>query len=159
MHGAKKQNSFLNLGPWLVWVVNATPRPLYPPVPILQEAEWALGPVWTGAENFTPTGIRSPDLPARSQSLYRLSYPGPLVTGPEWYSTIFRVISHGTKRVACLKKQVGSRPAQLTGRQPAHANSVFIGWVCEGLRLQFFHRYLFLQVILIALSNFSHVIM
>jgi hypothetical protein len=25
-----------------------------------------------------PTGIRSPDLPARSESLYRLRYPGPL---------------------------------------------------------------------------------
>jgi len=24
-----------------------------------------------------PTGIRSPDLPARSESLYRLRYPGP----------------------------------------------------------------------------------
>ena len=40
-----------------------------------QEAGWAPGPVWTGAENHTPTGIRSPDLPARSQSLYRLRYP------------------------------------------------------------------------------------
>jgi hypothetical protein len=28
-------------------------------------------------ENLVPTGIRSPDRPARSQSLYRLSYPGP----------------------------------------------------------------------------------
>jgi hypothetical protein len=36
------------------------------PVPIVQEAGWAPGPVWTGAENLTPTGIRSPDLPARS---------------------------------------------------------------------------------------------
>jgi hypothetical protein len=45
------------------------------PVPILQEAGWASGPVWTGAENLTPTGIRPPDRPARSQSLYRLSYP------------------------------------------------------------------------------------
>jgi hypothetical protein len=26
------------------------------------------GPVWTGAKNFVPTGIRSPDRPARSQS-------------------------------------------------------------------------------------------
>jgi hypothetical protein len=26
------------------------------------------------AENLTPTGIRSPDSPARSESLYRLSY-------------------------------------------------------------------------------------
>ena len=36
---------------------------LYPgkaPVPILQEAGWAPGLVWTGAENLAPTGIRSP---------------------------------------------------------------------------------------------------
>ena len=25
------------------------------PVPIVQEAEWAPGPVWTGAENLAPT--------------------------------------------------------------------------------------------------------
>jgi hypothetical protein len=46
------------------WVVNATPRPLYPgkdPVPTVQEAGWAPGPVWTGAENLAPTEIRSPD--------------------------------------------------------------------------------------------------
>ena len=30
-----------------------------------------------GAENLTPTGIRSPDHQARSESLYRLSYPWP----------------------------------------------------------------------------------
>jgi hypothetical protein len=40
------------------------------PVRIVQEAGWALGPVWIGAENLAPTGIRSPDLPARSESLY-----------------------------------------------------------------------------------------
>jgi hypothetical protein len=45
---------------------------------IIQEAELASGPVWTGAENFASTWIRSPDRPARRQSLYRLSYPGPL---------------------------------------------------------------------------------
>ena len=44
------------------------------PVPIVQEAGWAPGPVRTGAENLAPTGFRSPDCPARSQSLYRLSY-------------------------------------------------------------------------------------
>jgi hypothetical protein len=48
------------------------------PVPIAQEVGWAPGSVWIGAENLAPpTGIRSPDLPARSESLYRLSYPGP----------------------------------------------------------------------------------
>ena len=43
------------------------------PVPIVQEAEWVPGPVWTGAENLAPTGIRSPDCTARSYSLYLLS--------------------------------------------------------------------------------------
>ena len=49
------------------------------PVPILQEAGWAPGPVWIGAESLAPTRIRSPDRPARSVSLYRLSYPGPQI--------------------------------------------------------------------------------
>ena len=43
-------------------------NPDYPsdPVPIAQEAGWTPGPVWTGAEILAPTGIRSPDLPART---------------------------------------------------------------------------------------------
>jgi hypothetical protein len=46
------------------------------PVFIAQEAGWAPEPVQTGAEIVAPTWIRSPDRPARSESLYRLSYPG-----------------------------------------------------------------------------------
>jgi hypothetical protein len=42
--------------------------------PIVQEAGWALGPVWTGAENLAPTRIRSTDRPGLSLSLYQLSY-------------------------------------------------------------------------------------
>jgi hypothetical protein len=42
-----------------------TPRPHCTPgkdpVTIVQEAGWAPGPVWTGAENLAPTGIRSPN--------------------------------------------------------------------------------------------------
>jgi hypothetical protein len=60
------------------WGVSVTPQPLFTlrkdPVPILQEAGWAPRPVWTGAENLTPTGIQSPDHPARGQLLYRQSY-------------------------------------------------------------------------------------
>jgi hypothetical protein len=60
------------------WGVSVTPRSLFTPgkdpVPIVQEAGWVSGPVWTGAENLAPTGIRSPDRPARRPSLYRLSY-------------------------------------------------------------------------------------
>ena len=58
----------------------STPRPgrFTPgrnPVPIVQEAGWVPGPVWTGAENLASNGIRSPDRPARSESPYRLRYP------------------------------------------------------------------------------------
>jgi hypothetical protein len=63
------------------WVVNATPRLFYPakdPVPILEEAGWAPGPSWMGAENFAPTGFRCPDRPARRKSLYLLRSRGPL---------------------------------------------------------------------------------
>ena len=44
------------------------------PISIVQEAGWAPGPAWTGAENLPSTRIRSPDRPARSQLLYLLSY-------------------------------------------------------------------------------------
>ena len=47
------------------------------PVHIVKEAGWAPGPVCTDAENLASTGIRSPDRPACSESLYRLGYPGP----------------------------------------------------------------------------------
>jgi hypothetical protein len=50
------------------------------PVPTVQDAGWAPGPIWMAAENLAPTGIRSPDRPSRSESLYRLSYRGPLTT-------------------------------------------------------------------------------
>ena len=50
-------------------------------VPIVQGAGWAPGPVWTGAENLSPAGIRSTDRPASSKSLYRLSYPAPQLWG------------------------------------------------------------------------------
>ena len=62
------------------WGVSVMLRPLFTPgkdaVPIVQEAGWAPGPVWTCAENLAPTGIRSPDRLAYSQSLYQLSYSG-----------------------------------------------------------------------------------
>jgi hypothetical protein len=52
----------------------ATYTPGKDPVPIVQEAVLVPGAVCTGTENVAPTGIRSPDRPARCQSLYRLSY-------------------------------------------------------------------------------------
>ena len=58
-------------------MVSSTPRPhLTPgkdPAPILQEAGWAPGPVWTD-EKTRPHRDSIPDRPARRKSLYRLSY-------------------------------------------------------------------------------------
>ena len=49
------------------------PAALYS-LPILQEAGWAPGPVWTGGKS-RPHRDSIPGRPARSRSLYRLSYP------------------------------------------------------------------------------------
>ena len=68
---------FLHRGTRRGWVVSSTPRPQFTPgrdpVPILQEARWAPGPVWKGGKS-RPHRDSIPDRPARSQSLYRLSY-------------------------------------------------------------------------------------
>jgi len=70
---------FHDLGTIRGWGISFTPRSLFTsgkePVPIVQEVGWAPGPVSASAENLAPTGIRSPDRPASSQSLYRLRYP------------------------------------------------------------------------------------
>jgi hypothetical protein len=52
---------FSVLGTKWGWAVNVTPRPLYScerdPVPITQEAGWAAGRAWTGAEGLAFNGI------------------------------------------------------------------------------------------------------
>jgi hypothetical protein len=49
---------FLDHGTRRRYGVCVTPRPLFTPrkdqVPVVQEAGWAPGPVWTGAENLAP---------------------------------------------------------------------------------------------------------
>ena len=59
-------------------MVSRTPRPHFSrgkdPVPILQEAGWAPGTVWTGGKSRPLRGSIA-DRPVRSQLLYRLSYP------------------------------------------------------------------------------------
>jgi len=39
-------------------------------VTILQETEWASGPICMNLEKSDPSGFLTPDHPARSQSLY-----------------------------------------------------------------------------------------
>jgi len=47
-------------------------------VPISQEAELAPGPLLTGVNYLTPTGILSPYRPVRIEPQYRQRYSGPL---------------------------------------------------------------------------------
>jgi len=81
------------------WGVSVTIRLLFTPrkdpVPIVQEAGWAPGPAWTGAENLAPNGIRSTNRAARSQSLYRLHYPTHLMLH-NWVNKICEI------RIQCL---------------------------------------------------------
>ena len=64
------------------WVVSSTPRPHFTPgkdpVPILQEAGWAPGPVWTGGKS-RPHRNSIPDRPARSSVAIPTELPGPLL--------------------------------------------------------------------------------
>jgi len=53
----------------MVWMVNAMPWER-DSVPSVQEAGWAPGPVWMGAENLTASELQLPDRPACSESLY-----------------------------------------------------------------------------------------
>ena len=83
--------SLLDGGGWSSRTGPVTPRERHT-VPTAQEAGWAPGPVWAGAGNLTPTGIRSPHGPARSKLQYLLSYPGPrtLLCIGHNYSLVFR---------------------------------------------------------------------
>jgi len=61
-------------GEWSAARPGRTLHPVKTPVPILQEAGWAPGSVWTGGK-FRPNRDSISDRSARSQSLYRLRYP------------------------------------------------------------------------------------
>ena len=79
---------FLNLGARCIWVVTTTSRSLWPRgrdiVPVLEEAGWVPGPIWTCAKNLAPIGVRSPDRPDGSDSLNRLSHSGPNFEVGRW---------------------------------------------------------------------------
>ena len=73
--------SFHNIGARWRWVAKATSRPLNPRErPGTYCTGGWVGPRAGSGQGWKispPTGIGSSDRPARSESLYRLSYPGP----------------------------------------------------------------------------------
>ena len=82
MRGAKNTKFFLKPWPLIGVGGNATSPPLYPrqrdPVPILQEAGWARGPVRTGG-NSRPHRDSIPHHPVRSSVAIPTELPGPPV--------------------------------------------------------------------------------
>ena len=78
-------------GRW--WVVSSTPRPHFTPgkdpVPIVQEAGWAPGPVWTGGKS-RPHRDSISDSPARSSVSIPTDLPGPPIN----LYTFYIYISH-----------------------------------------------------------------
>ena len=62
------------------WVVSSTPRPHFTPgkdpVPIVQEAGWAPGPIWTGGKS-RPHRDSIPDRPAHSSVAIPTELPSP----------------------------------------------------------------------------------
>ena len=83
------------------WVVSSTPRPHFTPgkdpVPIVQEAGWAPGPVWTGGKSRLHRDS-IPDRPVRSQSLYRLSHRA----HPRCVNIIIKYVIRHSQNIAIL---------------------------------------------------------
>jgi len=125
------------------WVVSSTARPHFTPgkdpVPILQEAGWAPGPVWTGGKSC-PNRDSIPDRPARSQSLYRLSYRPTLYTQQLWkrgisasfvskYSMSLRIVRRIIQS-GKVKKKFSCDGVNATGERLCDAN---LGLITEML--------------------------
>ena len=91
-------------------------------LPIVYEVGWVRGPVWTGVEYLAPSGIRSSNPPARSESLHQLSYPGP---------TIYSVLLHNGHLHSPSHSRNDTHQIQLSwrGREsdpPKYQNTLFI---------------------------------
>jgi len=59
------------------------------------------GQVWAVAENLANTGIRSPDLPAPSESFYRLNYSGPSPLSVEKVGVVNCFVFHQRLSFSC----------------------------------------------------------
>ena len=59
-------------------MVSAKSHLLYPqekdPVPTVQEATWASGPVWVGPTKLASTEVQTTDCPGSGKLLYQLHY-------------------------------------------------------------------------------------
>ena len=90
---------FLDHGPRRGWGVSVTLRPLFTPGkdpgPIVQEAVWAPGPFWTGAENLVPPPGLNPRTVQSVASRYTDWATRPTLRGAQYskkYCVNFRAV-------------------------------------------------------------------
>ena len=101
------------------WVVKGTPRPLYPqkiyPVPIVLEARWAPGSVWTGAKYLASTGIF---LFKFSSSLFVLYLC--LLTCSDFPASLIFVLTvqHTQHKRPCPRRDSNPQSQQASGHRP-----------------------------------------
>ena len=117
---------------------SSKPRPHFTPgkdlVPILQEAGWATGPVWTGGKS-RPHQDSIPDRPARSQSLYRLSYPAHKIR----HGMLKRARTRGEIPHIYLNIPTEKNPTQCTDRKYNYNFTCSLGFVvCARAKFNFF---------------------
>ena len=90
--------------------VSTTPRPPLPPgktgVPVVQEAGWAPGPVWTGGKS-RPHRDSIPDRPALSSVAIPTELPGPLklIYLSDMSVTIEHLIAKPSSESHCINRR------------------------------------------------------
>ena len=106
-------------------MVSSTPRPHFThgkdSVPILQEAGWAPGPVWTGGKSC-PHRDSIPDRPASIQSQYRLSYP--VLTSQHQIIGGTHALPHSVDECGIVLRSVVACPSNHTGFRSQDQNTV-----------------------------------
>jgi hypothetical protein len=94
-------------------VVNSTSQPHFTPgkdpVPIVQEAGWAPGPVWTGGKSRA-TGIRSPNCPARISVAIPTELPDPTII-----SVMNNIFTFGLVIIRILKENINYKEVHVVG--------------------------------------------
>jgi len=104
------------------WVINTTSRPLYPwargQVPTVQVARWARGPVWTGAENVSSTGIRSRTVHPKASHSTDYATPANL----RIFYLMYHILSSFCARIGVAMKAYGEGGGRGSG--PLYLNPV-----------------------------------
>jgi len=115
------------------WVVSSTTWPQFKPwkdpVPIVQEAGWAPGPVWTGGKS-RPHRDSVPDRPARSQWLYHLNYPA-----HSHKNVALKISDELNGKLALILCRYSAKIVQRGSRISVHYKCFYLTFLAQSVRL------------------------